>query len=141
MSQTTGQGSSAANMSTDRQYNPFQIWGDKLNMAKLEDPSASTDFVYTPCSYCGFCAHCGYHQVSTKGIIIAVSGACRPDGKPNAKAGYGVYFNASSSLNFPQQISNDKASIVPTSQRAGVLAASAALATFKENTRLSSSTA
>jgi ribonuclease HI len=33
------------------------------------------------------------------GIIIAVDGACRDNGRPNARAAYGVYFNTDSKFN------------------------------------------
>lgn len=61
--------------------------------------------------------------MSPDSIIVAVDGACPGNGRDNARAGYGVYFNAGSVWN-----TADKLKRTPfTNQRAEVLAAKLAL--------------
>lgn len=43
--------------------------------------------------------NCGFHLLRKDAIIIAVDGACRYNGYPNARAAYGVYFSDSSNFN------------------------------------------
>lgn len=57
------------------------------------------DFMHAPCPESGFCPRCGYYPFRTDFIIIAVDGACRDDGRSNARVAYGVYINIGSQFN------------------------------------------
>lgn len=85
-------------MSNTRRYVPSEIWGDRLHTEKFEKHYID-DFMMAPCPCCELCSDCGWHRPMLDGIIIAVDGACRDNGSPNARAAYGVYFNIESQFN------------------------------------------
>ena len=85
-------------MSNARRYVPSEIWGDRLHSDKFERHEIS-DFMPAPCPGCELCPKCGFHLPRADAIIIAVDGACRDNGYPNARAAYGVYFNIDSEYN------------------------------------------
>jgi ribonuclease HI len=85
-------------MSNTRRYVPSETWGDRLHIEKFEKHRID-DFMLAPCPCCGHCSHCGFHKPRMDGIIIAIDGACRENGRPNARAAYGVYFNIDSKFN------------------------------------------
>lgn len=86
-------------MSNSRRFVPSEIWGDGLNIDKLEKHAIETNFMLAPCPGCEPCPCCGFYESHTDGIIIAVDGACRDNGRSNARAAYGVYFNIDSKYN------------------------------------------
>lgn len=114
-------------MSEERSFVPKELWGDKLDITHFENPYKSDDFVYAPCPCCETCPDCGYHGAPTDGIIVAVDGACPDNGRSNARAGYGVYFNAKSSFNTAGLL--EKAPF--TNQRAEIFAACVAITKCK----------
>jgi ribonuclease HI len=77
---------------------PSEIWGGSLHSEKFEK-RRTEDFMLAPCPCCDHCSHYGFHKPRIDGIIIAVDGACRDNGKPNARTAYGVYFNIDSRFN------------------------------------------
>ena len=85
-------------MSNTRRYVPSEIWGDRLHTEKFEYHHID-DFMMAPCPSYELCSGCGWHRPMPDGIIIAVDGACRDNGSPNARAAYGVYFNIDSKFN------------------------------------------
>jgi ribonuclease HI len=61
--------------------------------------------------------------ITTPNIAVFADGACPDNGKPNARAGMGVYFGLGSRLNFHEELITGR----PTSQRAEIHAAILAL--------------
>ena len=86
-------------MSSKRRYVPSEIWGDRLHSDKFENHSTGMRLMMAPYPGCELCSECGFLRPRTDGIIIATDGACRDNGRPSARAAYGVYFNATSGLN------------------------------------------
>lgn len=85
-------------MSNARRYVHSEIWGDRLHSDKFEKQEIS-DFMPAPCPGCELCPKRGFHLPRADAIIIAVDGACRDNGYPNARAAYGVYFKIDSGYN------------------------------------------
>jgi ribonuclease HI len=105
-------------MSNTRRYVPSEIWGDRLHSEKFEKHEIN-DFMLAPCPCCELCSHCDFHKPITNGIIVAVDGACRNNGRSDARAAYGVYFNIDSRFNRAGLL--DKGPM--TNQRAEITAA------------------
>lgn len=91
------------------------------------DCSDLYDLVHlTPCEACYQCDQC--HNLSAHGhaIVIATDGACRNNGRPDAVASCGVFFNVDSYHNKAFRTFDRR----PTSQRAELRAAIYALGSF-----------
>ena len=72
-------------------------------------------------------------RISGSTVVIAVDGACRGNGTPNANAGYGVFFGPSSRFNRSGCLPDDGRQ---TSQRAEIYAAQVALNTLRNRVKL-----
>ncbi|GAB7332924.1 hypothetical protein MBLNU13_g04632t1 [Cladosporium sp. NU13] len=105
-------------MSNTRRFVPSEIWGDRLHSEKFEKHEIR-DFMLAPCPCCELCSHCGFHKPIANGIIVAIDGACRNNGRSGARAAYGVYFNIDSEFNSADLL--DKGPM--TNQRAEITAA------------------
>ena len=84
---------------SSRRFVPTEIWGDKLQIDKLERHEPKWHFVAAPCQKSGVCRCCGFHKPCTEGaIIVAIDNACREVGT-ETRAAFGVYFSISSPFN------------------------------------------
>ncbi|KAI4195213.1 MAG: hypothetical protein LQ350_007335 [Teloschistes chrysophthalmus] len=93
-------------------------YGQGVNSTDLEEGEEFT--ILPPCR-----KGCSMHRRS---IIVGTDGACRDNGKPTAKAAYGVYFGKKSHQNHSYKIVRGGR---PTSQRAELRACIEALVTIR----------
>lgn len=99
-------------LTSRRRYVPSEIWGDKLDLDTFEDYDLDEVFMSPPSEEQGLCRCCGRHICRNRAIMIAIDGACRGNGGPNARAACGVFGNVGSPFNETWVIDDDK----PTSQ-------------------------
>jgi ribonuclease HI len=129
-----------------RIYDPVNHWGNdydqrdhicyvsgqnfvraRCDLHYICDCSELHDLVdLVPCNNCYTCENC--QELSTHGhaIVIATEGACRNNGRPDAIAACGIFFNVDSYHNKAFKMKGHR----PTSQRAELRAAVYALGTF-----------
>lgn len=110
----------------NRKFSLSELWGPNfdLDSSRYEDEK----FTLLPCYNETPCEHCGMLSRYMDLIFIAVDGACRGNGTPNAKSAIGVYFAEDS----PHNISLPIHGILQTSQSAELAACLMALRKVNE---------
>ena len=103
---------------TDRHGENFDLDSNKYDNGE--------DFVNVPCVLSPICLKCGLHPRHIDQIVVAIDGACRGNGGPNAQAAIGVHFLILSQWNLSEVLTDS----IPTSQRAELTACLRALETI-----------
>ncbi|CZR35881.1 uncharacterized protein FPRO_03859 [Fusarium proliferatum ET1] len=83
----------------NRKFEPYSRYGDDVELDLIQVPSLDEDWVYLACENDHPCSRCARITPHIDCIFIAVDGACRGNGTPNAKAAIGVFFGETSPFN------------------------------------------
>ncbi|EXK24200.1 hypothetical protein FOMG_19065 [Fusarium oxysporum f. sp. melonis 26406] len=83
----------------NRKFEPYSRYGDDVELDLIQVPSLDEDWVYLACENDHPCSSCDRITPHIDCIFIAVDGACRGNGTPNAKAAIGVFVGETSSFN------------------------------------------
>jgi ribonuclease HI len=83
----------------NRKFEPRSRYGDDIELELIQVLSLNEDWVYLACENDHPCSSCDRITPHIDCIFIAVDGACRGNGTPDAKAAIGVYFGETSSFN------------------------------------------
>jgi ribonuclease HI len=130
-----------------RVYNPQYYWGNAFDPDHHTSYGSGRDFVRAQCDFHILCRcsgfyelielkqcyedgrcliYCGNFYAHGHAIVIATDGVCRNEGRPDAVAACGVFFNIDSNHNKAFKVTEER----PTSQRAKLHAALYALNAF-----------
>ena len=82
----------------DRKFVPAELYGEDVSPANFEHV-VGDDFTYVGCHHTHACRRCGAFQPHWHSIIIAIDGACRNNGREEARSSIGVYFSPHSRHN------------------------------------------
>lgn len=118
---------------SDRKFIPAQLYGEEFDLDSNRYDGAGIlhgdeNFTLVPCPYDDPCKHCGRKPQHLGSIIVAIDGACRGNGTPNAQSSIGVFFAACSQHNISARLDDP----APTSQKAELMACWAALRKAEE---------
>jgi ribonuclease HI len=84
----------------NRRFEPYSRYGDDIELDLIQVPNRDEkDWVYVACEYSHPCRFCSCIAPHIDSIFIAVDGACRGNGTPDARAAIGVFVAESSPFN------------------------------------------
>jgi ribonuclease HI len=89
-----------------RKFDPVKIYGDYIALDFIE-VKEDTVWSYVACERCEPCQHCGARQGHDNCIVVAVDGACRGNGLPDARASIGVFFGQTNNYNLSLMLPGD----------------------------------
>ncbi|RKK65700.1 hypothetical protein BFJ69_g16056 [Fusarium oxysporum] len=83
----------------NRRFEPYSCYGDDIELDLIQIPSRDKNWIYVACQDGHPCSNCERIAPHIDSIFIAVDGACRGNGTPDAKATVGVFVGETSSFN------------------------------------------
>ena len=121
----------------DRKFIPNELYGpdfdlDSNEYSGINSPGQDYNFTFVPCQDDDVpCCDCGRRSVHTNEIIIAIDGACKANGTPDAQARIGVYFAQYSMYNISMELQK-ALDPRPSNQKAELMACLTALEKLDE---------
>jgi len=97
-SQSSSHSSTPRRSSKDRRFRPDELYAKHISL-DLVEVNQSGVWTFTACPISDPCKSCGRLVHHTDSIIIAVDGACRGNGTPEARAAVGVFVARESRYN------------------------------------------
>lgn len=111
----------------DRKFEPKLRYGDDINPTSIEVGNYDDDWTYLACEDNRPCRNCDCIAPHIDSIIIAVDGACRANGTPDAQAAVGVFVGKTSRYNRSILLSEPHMTNQIAELRAGIVALTQAM--------------
>ncbi|UZP36742.1 hypothetical protein NXS19_004558 [Fusarium pseudograminearum] len=83
----------------NRKFEPYSRYGDDIELDLVQVVGCDKDWVYVACEDDHPCSNCERIAPHLDSIFIAVDGACRGNGTPDARAAIGVFVGETSPFN------------------------------------------